>query len=128
MNFIEEQDGAAIMLAEALTSTLDDLAHIFNACGHSRQLFKMAFGGTRHCQRERGLAGARRSPEDGRAQPVLLDESAQWPSRSHKMRLPHNLVERARSQTCCERSLLAQSIGGCRAEQIVAHNELSTNW
>jgi hypothetical protein len=57
----------------------------------------------------------------------LLDESPQWPSWSHEMRLAHNLVERARPQTSSEGCLLAQAIGGCRAEQIVAHNELSTN-
>jgi hypothetical protein len=36
------------MFAEALPSTFDDLANIFDACRHSRQLFKVAFGGTRH--------------------------------------------------------------------------------
>ena len=43
---------------------------------------------------QRGLAGSGRPPEDGRRQPICLDQAAQRLARSDKVLLADDLVER----------------------------------
>ena len=53
--------------------------------------------------RERGLAGAGRTPEDDRLQQVALDRFAQRPARADEFLLALDLVERARAHAFRER-------------------------
>ena len=53
--------------------------------------------------RERGLAGARRAPEDDRLQQVALDRFAQRTARADQLVLAFDFVERARPHALGER-------------------------
>ena len=69
-------------------------------------------------ERQRGLAGARRAPEDRAGQAVLLDQLAQRPARTDQVVLADDVVERARPQAGGQRRLGAEVLFGGGAEQV----------
>ena len=86
VDLVEEQDRALVALAEALAGPFDDLAHVLDAGRHGRQLLERTRRGAGDGERERRLARARRSPQQHRGQPVLLDETAQRTPRAEQLR------------------------------------------
>ncbi len=86
MDLVEEQDRALPAFAEPLAGALDRLADVLHAGGHRRQLLERPIGGPRDRERQRGLAGARRPPEQRRRQPIRLDEATQRPARTDEVR------------------------------------------
>ena len=121
MDLVEEQDRAAVVLAEALPGPLDDLAHVLHAGVDRRHLLEGALGRAGDGERQRRLAGARRTPEDRRRQAVLLDEAAQRLAGSDEVVLADDLVDRARPEPGGQRRLGAQTLLGRGAEQVVRH-------
>ena len=119
VDLVEEQDGAAAVLAEALAGAFDDLAHIFHPCGDGAELFECTLGAAGHSERQGGLARTRRPPEDGAGEAILFHQAAQCLAGADEMLLAHHIVERARAKPCGQRCLLTQLFFRCRAEQIV---------
>ena len=70
-------------------------------------------------QRQRGLAGAGRAPEDRRRQAVLLDQPPQRPARADQVVLADDVVDRARPQPGGERRRRPQALLGGRGEQVI---------
>jgi hypothetical protein len=103
VDLVEEQDRAAAVLAEAFAGALDDLAHVLHTGVDGGHLLERSLRGAGGGERERRLAGSRRSPEDRTGQPILLDEDPERPSRTDEVILPDDLVDRARAQTRGER-------------------------
>ena len=126
MDLVEEQDRAAAVLAEPLPGALDAVAHVLDAGGDRRHLLEGAFGRARDRERQRRLAGTRRSPEDRRRQPVELDEAAQRAARSDEVLLADDLVDGPRPDAGGERRLGTQAIGDRGGEQVVRHRGHAT--
>ena len=110
VHLVEEQDRALPVLRQAAARELDDVAHVLHTCRHRRARLEGPAGRARHQPGERGLARARRSPQDHRRQPVGLDEGAQRLSRAEESLLAHHLVERRRAQPGRERRLGRQPL------------------
>ncbi len=128
MDLVEEQDRAPPVLAETVAGTLDHLAHVLHAGGDRGELLERPLGGAGDRQRERRLACAGRAPEDRAGEPILLDKAAQRLARPHQVRLPDDIVERARAQPRGQRRLGAQAVLGGGAEQIRHYELPSTRW
>ena len=58
VHLVEEEDGAAALLAHAGTGPLGHLAHVLHARGDRRQRLERLLGGARDQAGDRGLAGA----------------------------------------------------------------------
>src|SRR5207253_6217987 len=71
--------------------------------------------------RQRGLAATRWSPQDHRADPILLDGAAQFVLGTDQVLLPHELVERARPHPGGERLVSLRRLGRCRKEGFLGH-------
>jgi len=67
MHLIDEQQRSLAHFASR-AGRVERLLQIGDPGKDRRELFKMQFGGVRQQPRDRGLAGARRSPEDQRTQ------------------------------------------------------------
>ena len=104
MDLVEEQDRAAPVLTETLPGPLDAVAYVLDAGGDGRHLLEGAFGRPRHGQRQRGLAGARRAPEDGRCQPIELDQATERTAGTDEVLLSDasGACARSRSATAAE--------------------------
>ena len=64
----------------------------------ARELLERPLGAACDGERERGLAGAGRPPEERRREPVGLDQTAQRPARPDEVFLADDVVERPRPQ------------------------------
>ncbi len=105
VDLVEEQDRAAAVLAQALTGPFDHLAHILDAGVDGAHLLEHPLRAAGDGERQGGLAGAGRPPEDGAGQPVLLDQPAQRLARADQVVLADDIVERARPQPSRQRRL-----------------------
>ena len=76
-----------------LLRLLDGGAHVLDAGHHGRQRDELGIAGARDQARERGLAGARRAPQDHRMQAAALEQAAQRLARREQVRLADELVE-----------------------------------
>ena len=81
-------------------------------------------GGARDEAGDRRLAGAGRSPEHDRRQPVGLDERPQRPAGPEQVLLADHLVERAGPQPGRERSPPLEALGDRSAEEVVGHRPM----
>ena len=75
---------------------LEHLAQVGDARLDRRELLEMKIGLLGKEPRHRGLAGARRPPEDYRAEPASLDHAAQHALLAQEMILADHLAERRR--------------------------------
>ena len=116
----------ATVLAEPAPGALDAVAHVLDAGGDGRHLLEGPFGRAGDGQRQRRLAGARRSPEDRRRQPVELDEAAQRAARSDEVLLADDLVDGPRPEAGGQRRLGTQAIRDRCGEQVVRHRGHAT--
>ena len=82
---------------------LEDFAQIGDAGLDRRELLEMEIGLLGEEPRHRGLAGARRAPEDHRAEPAGLDHAAQHALLAEEMVLADDLGQRRRAQAIGER-------------------------
>ena len=97
MDLIDEEDRARAEHA-ALLGVGDDLADARDAVGDGAERHELALHIARDETRDRGLAAARRSPEEDRPRVALLDRDAQRLARAEDLLLPGDLIERARPQ------------------------------
>ena len=93
VHLVEEQDRAPALLADAGPGPFGDLAHVLHARGHRRQRLERLLGGAGDEARDGGLAGAGRTPEHHRRQPVGLDQHPQRATRAEQLFLADDLVE-----------------------------------
>ena len=105
---------------------LDHLAHVLDGGRHGRELFEGPAGRGRHDLGQGGLPGPRRPPEDGRGEPVGLDEGTQRPARADQLVLPDDLVERAGPQAGGQRRLPAEAFLDRGAEQVIGQRQHGT--
>ena len=93
---------------------VERLLQVGDAGKHRRELLEMQFGGIRQKPRHGGLAGARRSPEDQRAERARLQHARQRAVRPQDVILADDLGERARTHPVRQRMrrILRHPCGG----------------
>ena len=95
VNLVDEQDGALVIHLQALFGLFDDAADVAHARHHGVDLLEVAARGVGDDHRQRGLARARRPPQQDRGeQPIGLDGAPQEPPRPDDVVLPDVFVER----------------------------------
>ena len=124
VHLVEEEDGAATLLAHAGAGALGDLAHVLDPGRDRRQRLERLAGRAGDEAGDGGLAGAGRSPEDHRREPVGLDEDAQRPAGPEQLLLADHLVERARPQAGRQRRPALEPLGDGGAEEVVGHRSM----
>ena len=124
VDLVEEEDGAPALLAQAGPGPVGDLAHVLHARGDRRQRFERLAGGAGHEAGDGRLAGAGRTPEHDRRQPVGLDQHPQRPAGPEQVLLAEHLVERARPQAGRERRPPLEALGDRSAEEVVGHRPM----
>ena len=102
--------------AARVARALDRFADVLDAGHDGRKLHEFRVGAARDEPRQRGLAGARRPPEDQRVQLPLLERLAQRLARSQHLLLADEFIESARPHAVGERP---QRIVGRRVAQQV---------
>ena len=98
MNLIDEQDGTRAVSA-GFFRVGHHLLDFFDPGKHGGKLYELSFGDMCDDLRQRGLARARRSPEDDGAGIVTLNLQAERLARADDVLLADKLVERARTHT-----------------------------
>ncbi len=121
VHLVDEQDGVAAMLLQHLLRLRDRLADVLHAGQHRRQRHELGIEGLRHQPRQRGLAHARRPPQDHRMQLAGLERQAQRPALAQQMRLADDFVDMLRAQPFGERC------GRLNSGEQVAHQSPSTS-
>ena len=101
MNLVDEQHGSAVGKRLGLGDRLPDLAY---AGQHGGKASPLGTGGVREQPRQRGLAGARRTPQDHRVDNPVLGKLAQGPSLVEQMILPDEVAQRTRTHTIRQRT------------------------
>src|ERR671914_2704747 len=96
MNLVHEEDGA-LSHRPAVFGHLDDLAKLGNTTRDSRERDELGFRVLRDEMRQRGLAAARRTPEDDGRQLVRFDGFAERAVRSGNLYLPDKVLEDSRT-------------------------------
>jgi hypothetical protein len=102
VHLVDEEHRAAARTAQCLR-LLDGFADVLHARQHGRQHDEVGPRGTGQQPRQRGLAHARRAPQDDRRQPAGLEGHAQRPPGRQQVALAHHLVQRARAQAFGQR-------------------------
>lgn len=114
MHFVHEQHGAPA-LREALRGFGQHLAHLRQPGQHGRDGTEFRIGVLGQQQRQRGLAAARRPPQDHRMHATGFDRAAQRAVRRQQALLPDHFVEGARAHALGQRAQVlpidAQQIG-----------------
>jgi hypothetical protein len=82
---------------------LDRLADVLHTTEHRRHGDELRIEGVGHQPRQRGLAHARRAPQDHRMQPPRIERRAQRLARPEQVLLADDLVERVRAQPLGQR-------------------------
>ena len=113
VNLIDEDDGARAVLAGTL-GVGHDLLDLFDPREHGGEFDELRFGhaGDDLCQR--GLARARRSPEDERAGVVAVNLRAQGLAGTDQVFLAGELFERARTHAVRQRPRAVGGVIGVR--------------
>ena len=88
---VQKQVGRLAVDAQALFGHLEYVAHVGHAAGDGVELHEGGARGLRDDGCQRGLARARRAPEDGAGQAVGLDGAAQELALAHDLLLPDEL-------------------------------------
>ncbi len=99
VHFIDEQDGALAVLPGLLPGDFHRLTDFLHAGEHRRHRFEVRIRDFREQSRQRGLAHARRPPENHRMQSTLLQRFAQGLAASEHVFLTDVLVQIGRAQT-----------------------------
>ena len=99
MDFVDEQQRGLLVEEPLLARRLDHLAHVLHARRDGREGEERAFQLCGDDLRQRGLAHARRSPEDERRDVARLEELAEHPVFAHEVLLPDIFVYRAGAQS-----------------------------
>ena len=116
VNLVDEDDGARAVLAGAF-GVGHDLLDFLDPGEHGGELDELRLGHAGDDLRQRGLAGARRSPEDERTGVVALDLRAQGLAGTDQLFLPGKFFERARTHAVRQRP---RAVGGaCRRSEWV---------
>ena len=103
VDLVDEQDGAQPEPRQALFGRVDLTPQVGHRAADSRHLHERGFRAFGDDVRERGLPRARRTEQDDRAQPVLLDGGAQPATGADRLLLADDLLERARTHPHGER-------------------------
>ena len=74
VDLVEEEDRALPPLTEPLSRPGDDVTHVLHPGGHRRELLEGTSRAAGDSEGERGLAGARRPPQQHRRQTIELDQ------------------------------------------------------
>ena len=101
--FVEQQIGAFTVKFQIAARLFRRRLHVRNARVHGVQLYVIAPRRIRHDIGERGLARARRAPEDTATQPVGFDGARQKAGFRNDMRLADKFPERTRPHAFGER-------------------------
>ncbi len=120
VDFVHEQNGGAGQrLIHA--RTLDRLADVLDAGQHGRYRDEVGAEGLRGEPRQRGLAHARRPPQDHRMQLAGIEGQAQRLARAQQMRLADDIVQRARAQALGQRGVgvVARGLWGVGLEKVL---------
>ncbi len=120
VNFVDEDDGARAVLPRPL-GVGHDLLDLFDPGQHGGKFDELRLGHVRDDLRERGLARARRSPEDDRAGVVAVDLGAQRLAGADQMLLPDVFIERARTHAVGQRTSRIGRAAGVRNGLEKAH-------
>ena len=99
MDFVDEQQRGLLVEEPLLARRLDHLAHVLHARRDGREGEERAFQLCGDDLRQRGLAHARRPPEDERRDISRLEEFSEHPVFTHEMFLPDIFVYRAGAQS-----------------------------
>ena len=118
VHLVEEEDRALAALAEPGPGPLGDLAHVLHARADRGERLERLGAHPGDEPGDRGLAGARRTPEHERRQPVGLDEDPQRLARPEQVLLADDLVERPGPQPRRERRPAREPLLHRRREQI----------
>ena len=118
VDLVEEAERAPAHLGQVLAGLVDDAPHVGHAGGDGRERHEPRAGGLRGQARQRGLAGARRAPQDQRDQPPLGEHPAQRGARAQRRVLPHDLVERGRTHPVGQRRRAAAALGRGGVEEV----------
>ena len=103
VHFVDEQDRRAARLRERRLGARDRVADVLDAGQHGRQRDELRVERVGHQPRERGLADARRSPQDHRMQLAGRERDGQRLARREQVPLPDDVGDRARPQPLGER-------------------------
>ena len=121
MDFVDEQDRAAAELAQPL-----GIGHhgfdFLDPGQHGAEGKKLALRHARDDARQRGLADARRSPENERRQLIALDLRAQRLARAEDVLLPGEVVERFGTHAVGQRTLVLSDRRADWIEEAQARN------
>ena len=128
VHLVEEQDRALAPLAEAVLGPGRGLAHVLHRGGHRGELLEGLRRGAGDELGDRGLAGARRPPEDHRRQPVGLDQRPQRAAGAEQVLLADDVVERGRAQARRQRGLADQAVLGGGGEEVLGHRVRLPPW
>ncbi len=116
---IDEQDGLAVVQLPLALGRLDGVAYRLHARQHRVDGQEPGLGGVGYDARQCRLAGARRTREYYRRQPVALYGAAQQAARADDVVLAYEFIEPARPHPVRQRP---RRLAGSRlGEQIVAH-------
>ena len=118
VHLVEEEDRALAALAEPGPGPFGDLAHVLHARAHRAERLERLRADARDEAGDGGLAGAGRTPEHDRRQPVGLDEDPQRLARPEQVLLADDLVERPGPQPRRERRPVREPLLHRRREQI----------
>ncbi len=113
MHLVDEQERALPGLTPR-AGCVEDLLEVGDAGEHGRELDEFEIGRMREQARDRGLAGAGRTPENERAERARADHAGQRAIRPEQVILAHDFPERLRTQLVGERArrVVAQARGG----------------
>jgi hypothetical protein len=93
MNFIDEQDGAAMVEITLLTGFVDHPPDILDAAQNGRKFDEMGLFGTGHQARQRGFPCPGRPPKDKRKQPVGPHHLADQRAAPHGLGLAYKVFQ-----------------------------------
>ena len=118
MDLVDEQDGPLAVHAQPVPGLLRRPVQVLHAGAHSAQRHEVGIGGPGDDEGERGLARARRPPQDHRKGRVPLDGLVQEAALSDQRPLAQEIVQRIRPHPRCQRRFPAQLLFGLFGEEI----------
>src|SRR5207302_6728623 len=121
VDLVDEKDGALAGLCRAQAGFLDVAPQVGHPGTDRAERDEVRRGHPGDQPRQRRLAATPWSPEDHRANPILLDGAAQLVLRTDQVLLPHKLLERARPHSGGERLIFLRGLGGYRKEGLLRH-------
>ncbi len=112
VHFVDEQDGRAPGLRKRRVGARDGVPDVLHARQHGGQRDELGVERVGHEPRERGLAHARRSPQDHRVQLARCERDGQRLARGEQVPLPDDVGDAARAQALGQRHAGMRGFGG----------------